>query len=86
MKKDKRKSDTPSGEPERREGERRETSDRRETPRNYGTPWTEEQLQRLKNLLSQKTSLRQLAETLGRTQSDIESKAKEIDDRDRKVE
>jgi hypothetical protein len=86
MKKDKRKSDTPSDEPERREGERRETSDRRETPRNYGTPWTEEQVQLLKDLLSQETPLRQLAHILGRTPSDVEGKAKEIDDHDRKVE
>jgi hypothetical protein len=86
MKQNKRKSDAPSDGPERREGERRETSDRRETPRNYATPWTEEQIQLLKILLSQETPLRQLAQILGRTPSDVESKAKEIDDHDGKVE
>lgn len=86
MKQNKRKSDNPSDKPERREGERRETTDRREAPRNYGTPWTEEQVQLLKDLLSRETPLRQLAEILGRTSSDVEDKAKEIDDHDRKVE
>jgi hypothetical protein len=86
MKRNKRKSDTPSDEPERRESERRETSDRRKTPRNYGTPWTEEQIQLLKDLLGRETPLRQLGQILGRTPSDIEDKAKEIDDHDKKVE
>jgi len=55
------------------------------TPRNYGTPWTEEQIQLLKDLLSREAPLRQLEQILGRTPSDIEDKAKEIGDHDKKV-
>jgi hypothetical protein len=40
----------------------------------------------LKDLLGRETPLRQLGQILGRTPSDIEDKAKEIDDHDKKVE
>ena len=44
-----------------------------------------EQIQLLKDLLSREAPLRQLEQILGRTPSDIEDKAKEIGDHDKKV-
>ncbi|HVW65112.1 MAG TPA: hypothetical protein VHB01_08855 [Nitrosospira sp.] len=82
---DRRKNDTAHHEPERRVGDRRRLSDRRKDYRNYGTPWTEEQIQLLKSLISQEIPLRRLAQILGRTSSAVDTKVKQVSNSDKKV-
>ncbi|GAB1718601.1 MAG: hypothetical protein NTAFB09_03320 [Nitrosospira sp.] len=85
MPQDRRKNDAAHHEPERRVKDRRRLSDRREEYRNYGTPWTAEQVQLLKNLISQEIPLRRLAQILGRTSSAVETKVKQVKSPDKKV-
>lgn len=85
MSHDRRKTAACTHEPERRTGQRRGTSDRRKEYHNFGTPWTEEQVKLLMSLLSQEVPLRRLAQILGRTSSAVETKAKQINDPDKKV-
>jgi hypothetical protein len=64
-------------EPERRASERRQR-DRRQQTRNFGTPWTTEQIRILQTLAEQNIPIRRIALKLGRTSTAVQSKAKEI--------
>jgi len=63
--------------PERRVGERRQL-DRRQQARNYGKPWTAEQIKILQTLIGQNIPIRQIARKLGRTSTAIQLKTKEL--------
>jgi hypothetical protein len=53
--------------------------------RNHGTPWTDEQIKLLNNLISQEIPFRQISQILGRTSSAVETKAKQIKNSPKKI-
>lgn len=63
--------------PERRTGERRQL-DRRQQARNFGKPWTVEQIKTLRILIGRNIPIRQIALKLGRTSTAIQLKTKEL--------
>ncbi|MEO9061098.1 MAG: hypothetical protein ABI270_03530 [Nitrosospira sp.] len=67
--------------PERRAGERRQF-DRRQQARNFGKPWTVEQVKILQTLIGQNIPTRQIALKLGRTSTAIQLKTRELNARD----